>query len=118
MPITLRRACRSPSPTGIAAIRGDVNPPAVLDCLRPGIDVVLHDVDPAPNVDPAAKGMTYLFANLVHEGEAARADDPGRTRTIVVPPDKDGLRARLLASLYAYSWEVEPSTAETTCVFA
>jgi predicted O-methyltransferase YrrM len=120
------RADHAPDSLSFALVNGDRRHPwptlnvlAVLDCLRPGADVVLHDVDPsAHNGGHVLKGVTHLFANLVDEREATLAADPGSMRPIVVPPDKEVLRDRLLTSLYAYPWEVELSTAETTCVFA
>ncbi len=120
------RAEHAPDSLSFVFINGDGRHPwptlnllAVLDCLRPGADVLVHDVGPSErDGGPTAKGVMHLLEGLAQEDGEAGTDDPPSVRTVVVPPEKDVLRDRLLVSLYSYPWEVEPSTVEMTRVFA
>jgi predicted O-methyltransferase YrrM len=80
---------------------------AVLDILRPGATVVLHDIN-LPTVAPAfaAFGVKIPFDGL--DVPKAVPDVPlPNIGAIAIPADKQALRDQLLALLESHPWEVE-----------
>jgi predicted O-methyltransferase YrrM len=81
---------------------------AVLGSLRPGAEVVFHDINlPLVNPDWQAWGVKHLFDEL----EVEKRTDPDRETpnigSVVVPGDKESLRAQVLATIAAHDHEVE-----------
>jgi predicted O-methyltransferase YrrM len=82
---------------------------AVLDQLRSGAEVVLHDVNlPLHNPQHQLWGAKYLFDGLdVVKQLAPEDDDVPNIGSCFVPADKQQLRDQLLRILYAHEWECE-----------
>jgi predicted O-methyltransferase YrrM len=82
---------------------------AMLTCLRPGADVLLHDINlPQLTEENKVFGAHLLYEGLDVEKEAddgAPIPNIGRIR---IPDDKAKLREELLALMDAHEWEVEP----------
>lgn len=82
---------------------------ALLVSLRPGAEVLLHDINlPRVTPDVPTFGAKLLFDQLELEKEA----DPGgpipNIGAVTIPDDKAGLREQLLALVDGHEWEVEP----------
>lgn len=82
---------------------------AMLACLRPGGEVLLHDIN-LPRVTPEAPtlGAKLLFDGLDVEKEADRGGPIPNIGGIRIPDDKGGLREQLLGLIDGHEWEVEP----------
>jgi len=79
---------------------------AALDCLRPGSDIVLHDVNlPSLGVEHPQWGAKHLFDDIDAEKELNGADDVPNIGTCRIPADKQRFRDQLLEILYAHEWE-------------
>jgi predicted O-methyltransferase YrrM len=79
---------------------------AALDCLRPGSDIVLHDVNlPSLGVEHPQWGAKHLFDGIEAEKDLNRADDLPNIGACRVPADKQRFRDQLLEILYAHEWE-------------
>jgi predicted O-methyltransferase YrrM len=88
---------------------------AALDHLRPGAEVVLHDVNlPLRRADFPTWGAKQLFDGLEVDKQL-NLDDPEipNIGSCFVPTDKGRLREQLLGILYAHEWEcdVDPQEA-------
>jgi len=82
---------------------------AMLVCLRPGADVLLHDI----NLPQLVEGSKVFGAQLLYEGlDVEKEADGGapipNIGRIRIPDDKAELRDQLLALMDAHEWEVEP----------
>jgi predicted O-methyltransferase YrrM len=82
---------------------------ALLACLRPGGEVLLHDIN-LPRVTPEVPtfGAKWLFDELDLEKEADRGGPIPNIGAIRIPDDKDGLREQLLGLVDGHEWEIEP----------
>jgi predicted O-methyltransferase YrrM len=82
---------------------------AMLACLRPGGEVLLHDID-LPRLTPhtPVRGAKLLFDELDVEKEADRRGPIPNIGSIEVPDDKSGLREQLIDLIDGHEWEVEP----------
>ncbi|HWC48517.1 MAG TPA: class I SAM-dependent methyltransferase [Solirubrobacterales bacterium] len=81
---------------------------AVLPSLEPGAEVALHDINlPLINPDWQAWGVKYLFDELDLEKHVDPASETPNIGSIIVPGDKEELRAQVLASIEAHDFEVE-----------
>jgi predicted O-methyltransferase YrrM len=81
---------------------------AVLPSLRPGAEVALHDINlPLINPDWQAWGVKYLFDELDLEKHVDPVSETPNIGSIVVPADKESLRAEVLAVIAAHDHEVE-----------
>jgi len=82
---------------------------AMLACLRPGGDVLLHDI----NLPRMVEGNEVFGAQLLYEGLDVEKEADGEAPIpnigrIRIPDDKAGLREELLALIDAHDWETEP----------
>jgi predicted O-methyltransferase YrrM len=80
---------------------------AILDVLRPGARVVLHDIN-LPLIHPEfpAWGVKHLFDNSGAQ-TTVPADGEGRLPNVgqmIVPRDKVAFKRRLLEIVYAFDW--------------
>jgi predicted O-methyltransferase YrrM len=82
---------------------------AMLACLRPGADVLLHDIN-LPRVTPEEPtfGAKLLFDELDVEKEVDRGGPIPNIGSIRIPDDKSGLREQLTGLIEEHEWEVEP----------
>jgi predicted O-methyltransferase YrrM len=79
---------------------------AALDCLRPGSDIVLHDVNlPSLGVGHPQWGAKHLFDGIEAEKDLNTADELPNIGALRVPADKQMFRDQLLEILYAHEWE-------------
>jgi predicted O-methyltransferase YrrM len=82
---------------------------ALLACLRPGADVLLHDINlPQIVAENEVFGAQLLYEGLDVEKEADDGAPIPNIGRITIPGDKEGLREQLLALMDAHAWEVEP----------
>jgi predicted O-methyltransferase YrrM len=81
---------------------------ATLDLLRPGAEVVLHDIN-LPIIAPqyADWGAKHVFDELSAKKYADLTEDPPNVGSLIVPEDKGSLREQLVAIVDAHEWEVE-----------
>jgi predicted O-methyltransferase YrrM len=81
---------------------------AMLDCLRPGATVVLHDIN-LPIVLPQWQdwGAKYLFDGLTIEKRVAAYEPVPNIGSVTVPADKQALRQQLLGILAAHPWQTQ-----------
>jgi predicted O-methyltransferase YrrM len=81
---------------------------AMLACLRPGAEVLLHDIN-LPRVTPEVPtfGAKLLFDELDLEKEADRGGPIPNIGAVKIPDDKAGLRGQLLNLVDGHEWEVE-----------
>jgi predicted O-methyltransferase YrrM len=81
----------------------------LLASLRPGADVLLHDINlPRMVAGNEVFGAQWLFEGLEVEKEADDEAPVPNIGRIKVPDDKAGLREQLLGLMDAHEWEVEP----------
>jgi predicted O-methyltransferase YrrM len=82
---------------------------AMLVCLRPGGEVLLHDIN-LSRITPEIPtlGAQLLFEGLEIEKKADRGGPIPNIGSIRIPDDKGGLREQLLALIDEHGWEVEP----------
>lgn len=82
---------------------------AMLVCLRPGAEVLLHDIN-LPRVTPEVPtlGAKLLFDKLDVEKEADGGGPIPNIGAIRIPNDKAGLREQLMNLIEGHEWEVEP----------
>lgn len=87
---------------------------ATLDTLRPGAEVLLHDIN-LPTLLPQAAhwGAKYLFDGLEVKKRLDEGDSIPNIGSIWVPDDKGGLREQLLGIVRAHEWETQVSTQVT-----
>lgn len=78
---------------------------AMLDCLTPGANVVLHDIN-LPILIPAncGWGPKYLFDELEIEKSVPDDGEMPNIGSITIPHGKQALRKQLLKILYAHKW--------------
>jgi predicted O-methyltransferase YrrM len=82
---------------------------AMLVCLRPGAEVLLHDINlPQLVEENTVFGEQWLYEGLDVEKEADGGAPIPNIGSIKIPEDRDGLRGQLLALMDAREWEVEP----------
>jgi predicted O-methyltransferase YrrM len=81
---------------------------AVLPCLRPGAEVVMHDIN-LPLVDPSWQtwGVKHLFDELDVEKRVDQDSDPPNIGSITVPAQKDALRGQALEVIAGHETEAE-----------
>jgi predicted O-methyltransferase YrrM len=92
---------------------------AALDCLQPGAEVVLHDINlPLRNQEFPEWGVKHLFDNLDVHKEVDSADPLPNIGSIVIPPEKELFRDQLLSILFAHTWEVDVGADITTAALA
>ena len=83
---------------------------AMLPCLRPGANVLLHDIHlPQLVEENKVFGAQWLYEGLDVEKESDRDAPLPNIGGITIPDDKTRLRGQLLALMDAHEWEVEPS---------
>jgi predicted O-methyltransferase YrrM len=81
---------------------------AVLTSLRPGAEVVFHDINlPLINSDWQAWGVKYLFDELEVEKHTDSGSETPNIGSVIVPRDKESLRGQVLATIAAHDYEVE-----------
>jgi predicted O-methyltransferase YrrM len=81
---------------------------AVLTSLRPGAEVVFHDINlPLINSDWQAWGVKYLFDELEVEKHTDPENEMPNIGSIIVPEDKESIRQQALATIAARDYEVE-----------
>jgi predicted O-methyltransferase YrrM len=81
---------------------------ALLPCLRPGAEVVLHDINlPLVNSDWQAWGVKHLYDQLDVEKQVDSDSTPPNIGSIVVSADKEGLRRQVLEVISSNEYEVE-----------
>jgi predicted O-methyltransferase YrrM len=82
---------------------------AMLVCLRPGAEVLLHDIN-LPEREPENQifGAQLLFEGLDVEKETNPGEPIPNIGGIKIPDDKSMLREQLLALVDEHEWEVEP----------
>jgi predicted O-methyltransferase YrrM len=79
---------------------------ATLDALRPGAEVILHDINlPARHPDAAVWGAKHLFDGLDVRKEVYDADAIPNIGSVWIPDDKEALRQQLIALVHAHEWE-------------
>jgi predicted O-methyltransferase YrrM len=82
---------------------------AMLVCLRPGAEVLLHDINlPRRSAGEGAAGAQLLFEGLDVEKASAQGEAIPNIGRIEIPEDKLELRRQLLALIDAHEWEAEP----------
>jgi hypothetical protein len=81
---------------------------ATLDCLRAGAVVILHDIN-LPVIHPQFPhwGVKYLFDDLKVPKDTPHDPEMPNIGRIIIPADKDQLRAELLSILFAHPWEMQ-----------
>lgn len=81
---------------------------AAIDSLRPGAEVVLHDIN-LPQIAPAFAdwGAKHVFDGLDLEKRADPDSELPNIGSVFVPDDKDDLRDGLLEIIYAHPWEID-----------
>lgn len=88
---------------------------AVLDSMRPGAEIVVHDINlPLRSAKAHDWGVKHVFDNLDVEKRTDGGDAIPNVGSIVVPSDKEDLRRQLLGILYAHKWETDVSADDTT----
>jgi predicted O-methyltransferase YrrM len=82
---------------------------AVLDALRPGATVLLHDIN-LPLMHPEFQdwGVKYLFDELETKKDVPQDGGLPNIGRIVIPEDKTGLRAQLLDIIFGHEWQDDP----------
>jgi predicted O-methyltransferase YrrM len=80
---------------------------AVLDLVRPGAEVALHDIN-LPVLHPNYQnwGAKHLFDDLDLEKYADEASDPPNIGSVVIPEDKAAVREQLIEIVRAHDWGV------------
>jgi predicted O-methyltransferase YrrM len=92
---------------------------ATLDCLAPGAEVVVHDINlPLKNDEFPVWGAKYLFDDLRADKEVDPAEPLPNIGSLTVPAEKDELRDQLLSILFAHPWERDVDTDVTTAALA
>lgn len=80
----------------------------LLPVLRPGAEVILHDVNlPAQNHEHGDWGAKLVFDGLDVEKRLADEGDPPNIGSVFVPEDKGAVREQLLALVDEHEWETE-----------
>jgi predicted O-methyltransferase YrrM len=88
---------------------------ATLDALRPGAEVVLHDINlPVRCSEFPVWGVKHVFDALDVEKTTDPGDPVPNIGSIRIPADKEGLRDQLLSILYAHEWERDVNVATFT----
>ena len=78
----------------------------LLPCLRPGAEVLLHDINmPARHPQSAQWGASHLFEGVDVEKQAYEADAIPNIGSIWIPDDKDHLRQQLVDLVDEHEWE-------------
>jgi predicted O-methyltransferase YrrM len=92
---------------------------ATLDCLAPGAEVVLHDINlPLRSASFTAWGVKHLFDELDVQKDVDSGDPLPNIGSITIPADKEAFRDQLLSVLFAHSWEVDVDAKITTAALA
>lgn len=88
---------------------------ATLDCLHPGAEAVLHDINlPVREPGSCDRGAKYLFDDLDAEKLVDTADPTPNIGSVWIPADKAGFREQLLGIVSNHEWEAEPWDAVTS----
>jgi predicted O-methyltransferase YrrM len=91
---------------------------ALLDCLRPGARVVLHDIElPVRDARFRGWGVKHLFDDLSLPKRRS-VDSIPNVGSIRVPEDKDAFRDDLLRTLYEHRWQEDVPVSHTTAALA
>jgi hypothetical protein len=90
---------------------------ATLDCLLPGAEVVLHDIN-LPERNIPVWGVKHLFEDLDAQKDIDSADPLPNIGSITIPADKESFRNQLLSILFAHTWEVDVGADITTAALA
>ncbi len=78
---------------------------ALLDCLRPGGTVVMHDINlPLLHEQFQVWGVKWLYDEVDTVRFAGQGETPN-VGAIMVPADKAGLRRDLLHIIHSHAWE-------------
>lgn len=82
---------------------------ALLDALRPGATVVMHDIN-LPLVNPQFQdwGAKYLFDGLETMKDVPDDGEVPNIGRFVIPEDKARLKAQILDVLVRHKWEEDP----------
>jgi predicted O-methyltransferase YrrM len=92
---------------------------ATLDCLLPGAEVVLHDINlPVRNDGFPVWGVKHLFDDLDVHKDVDSVDPLPNIGSIVIPTEKELFRDQLLSILFAHTWEVDVGVDITTAALA
>lgn len=80
----------------------------LLDCLKPGATVVLHDIN-LPVIKPqyADWGPKYLFDELKIEKKVPDDGEIPNIGSVIIPEDKSSLKAQLLKILFSHEWQAD-----------
>jgi predicted O-methyltransferase YrrM len=79
---------------------------ALLDVVRPGAEIVLHDINlPVRRPEQADWGAKYLFDELDVKKALDTNDPMPNVGSVWIPDDKAALRAQLRAIVDAHDWE-------------
>jgi predicted O-methyltransferase YrrM len=79
---------------------------ATLDALRPGAEVILHDINlPLRYPDLPAWGVKHVFDHLEVEKVVAPEEPLPNIGSIRIPADREQFRDQLLSILFAHEWE-------------
>jgi len=85
-----------------------------LGALRPGAEVIFHDVNlPDYPSEAADWGAKHLFDSLDLEKEVDQADPVPNIGSVWIPDDKRGLKERLIEIVHAHAWETAVPTGVT-----
>lgn len=85
----------------------------VLDVLRPGAEIVLHDIDlPSRTAGPSDWGAKWLFDGLTVPKAVDRGDPVPNIGSCWVPTRKEELREQLVRILYEHPWDADVPPAD------
>jgi predicted O-methyltransferase YrrM len=91
---------------------------ATLDCLAPGAEVVLHDINLPLRSENTAWGVKHLFDAVDTQKEVDSVDPLPNIGSLTIPADKDAFRDQLLSILCAHAWEADVDVKITTAALA
>jgi len=81
---------------------------AVVEALRPGAEVILHDINlPLMRPDIADWGAKHVFDGLRAEKRVDPEVELPNIGSVIIPEDLDEFRDQLLEIVYAHPWEIE-----------
>jgi predicted O-methyltransferase YrrM len=80
-----------------------------LEVLRPGAEVILHDINLPARHPRGSWGAKNLFDKLDARKEAYEADEIGNIGSVWIPADKEAFREHLQGIARDYEWETKVS---------
>ncbi len=80
---------------------------ATLESLRPGAEVVLHDINLPVRQADGPRGVKQLFDELDLEKQVDSTDPVPNIGSLWVPTDKEALRDQLISIVHAHEWEAD-----------